>query len=153
MVENALPDDPTPPPVRTVPLDAWHRALGGRMVAFAGYSLPVQYDFTGKLAARCRGGVMAEHLHCRAKAGLFDVSHMGQAWLIGATAAAGLEALVPGDIIGLRPGRQRYTLLTNEAGGILDDLMVARTAPDRNRLLMAAQRLFRWRLEIAREPK
>ncbi len=102
MVENALPDDPTPPPVRTVPLDAWHRALGGRMVVFAGYSMPVQYDFTGNLAARCRGGVMAEHLHCRAKAALFDVSHMGQARLAGATAAAALEALVPGDIIGLQ---------------------------------------------------
>ena len=140
MVENALPDDPTPPPVRTVPLDAWHRALGGRMVVFAGYSLPVQYDFTGNLAARCRGGVMAEHLHCRAKAALFDVSHMGQAWLSGATAAAALEALVPGDIIGLRPGRQRYTLLTNEAGGILDDLMVSRIAEDRLFLVVNASR-------------
>jgi len=140
LVENSLPDDPTPPPLRTVPLDAWHRALGGRMVVFAGYSLPVQYDFTGNLAARCRGGVMAEHLHCRAKAALFDVSHMGQAWLTGPAAAAALEALVPGDIIGLRPGRQRYTLLTNEAGGILDDLMVSRIAPDRLFLVVNASR-------------
>ncbi len=140
MVENALIDDPTPPPVRTTPLDAWHRALGARMVAFAGYAMPVQYDLTGPLAARCRGGVLAEHLHCRQKAALFDVSHMGQAWLTGATAAAALEALVPGDIIGLRPGRQRYTLLTNEAGGILDDLMVARLAENRLFLVVNASR-------------
>lgn len=125
MIENDLPDDPTPKPLRTTPLDAWHRRLGARMVAFAGYAMPVQYDLTGDLAARCRGGVMAEHLHCRAHAALFDVSHMGQAMLHGATAAAALERLVPGDITGLKPLRQRYTLFTNEAGGILDDLMVA----------------------------
>ncbi len=83
---------------------------------------------------------MAEHLHCRAKASLFDVSHMGQAWLTGATAPAALETLVPGDIIGLRPGRQRYTLLTNEAGGILDDLMIARAAEDRLFLVVNASR-------------
>ncbi len=114
MIENALPDDPTPKPLKTTPLDAWHRALGARMVEFAGYAMPVQYQ-----------GVLAEHLHCRAQAALFDVSHMGQATLTGATAAAALERLVPGDMLGLKPGRQRYTLLTNEAGGILDDLMVA----------------------------
>ncbi len=125
VIENALPDDPTPKPLRTVPLDAWHRRLGARMVPFAGYAMPVQYDMTGALAARCKGGVMAEHLHTRAAAALFDVSHMGQAKLHGATAAAALEALVPGDILGLKPSRQRYTLLTNEAGGIKDDLMVA----------------------------
>ena len=98
------------------------------MVPFAGYAMPVQYDLTGDLAARCRGGVMAEHLHSRAQAALFDVSHMGQAMLTGADAAAALERLVPGDIVGLKPGRQRYTLLTNEAGGIIDDLMVANWA-------------------------
>ncbi len=140
MVKNALIDDPTPPPLRLTPLDAWHRALGARMVAFAGYALPVQYDLKGALAERCRGGVMAEHLHCREKAALFDVSHMGQAWLTGATAAAALEGLVPGEIIGLRPGRQRYTLLLNEAGGILDDMMVARLAESRLFLVVNASR-------------
>ncbi len=140
LVENALIDDPTPPPLRLTPLDAWHRALGARMVAFAGTALPLKYDFSGALAARCRGGVLAEHLHCREKASLFDVSHMGQAWLTGATAAAALERLVPGDIIGLRPGRQRYTLLTNEAGGILDDMMVARLAENRLFLVVNASR-------------
>ena len=121
-----------------LPLDAWHRAHGGRMVAFAGYALPVQYAPEGALAARCRGGVLAEHLHCRAAAALFDVSHMGQAILAGAGAAAALEALVTGDIAGLAPGRQRYTLLTNEAGGIIDDLMAAALAPDRLLLVVNA---------------
>ncbi|HEX5326923.1 MAG TPA: hypothetical protein VFW75_09675, partial [Acetobacteraceae bacterium] len=87
MVENALPDDPTPQKLRLTPLDAWHRAHGARMVPFAGYSMPVQYQ-----------GVIAEHQHCRSKAALFDVSHMGQAMLAGDTAAAALERLVPGDI-------------------------------------------------------
>jgi len=132
--ENALPDDPTPTPLRTVPLDQWHRRHGARMVAFAGYAMPVQYDLTGNVATRCRGGVLAEHLHTRAHAGLFDVSHMGQATLTGTTVATALESLVPGDIAGLRPGRQRYTLLTNEAGGIIDDFMVARL--DENRLFL-----------------
>ena len=140
MVENALIDDPTPPPLRLTPLDGWHRALGARMVAFAGYALPVQYDLKGALAERCRGGVMAEHLHCRERAALFDVSHMGQGWLTGATAAAALEALVPSEVIGLRPGRQRYTLLLNEAGGIRDDMMVARLAESRLLLVVNASR-------------
>ncbi|WP_428540899.1 glycine cleavage system aminomethyltransferase GcvT [Rhodopila sp.] len=131
MAQNALPDDPATAPPRSVPLDPWHRRHGARMVTFAGYAMPVQYDPTGELADRCRGGVLAEHLHTRAHAGLFDVSHMGQATLTGANAAAALESLVPGDITGLRPGRQRYTLLTNEAGGIIDDLMVARLDADR----------------------
>ena len=109
----------------TTPLDSWHRQHGARMVPFAGYAMPVQYDFTGTLATRCKGGVMAEHLHCREKAALFDVSHMGQAMLRGADAAAALERLVCGDIAGLKPERQRYTLLTTTAGTILDDLMVA----------------------------
>jgi aminomethyltransferase len=129
VIENALPDDPNPKPLKTVPLDAWHRAFGARMVEFAGYSMPVQYQ-----------GVLAEHLHCRAQAALFDVSHMGQATLSGATAAAALERLVPGDIAGLKPGRQRYTLLTNEAGGILDDLMVTRIAGERLFLVVNASR-------------
>jgi aminomethyltransferase len=114
-----------PETFQITPLDQWHRQHGARMVPFAGYSMPVQYDFTGELATRCKGGVMAEHLHCREKAALFDVSHMGQAMLDGADAAASLERLVCGDIIGLKPNRQRYTLLTTSSGGILDDLIVA----------------------------
>jgi len=125
LIENPQPDNPAPVPLRTTPLDAWHRRLGARMVSFAGYAMPVHYSFTGDLAARCRGGVIAEHLHCRQHAALFDVSHMGQATLTGAAGPAVLERLVAGDIIDLERGRQRYTLFTNEAGGILDDLMVA----------------------------
>jgi aminomethyltransferase len=97
------------------PLAALHRSLGGRMVPFGGYALPVQYP----------AGILAEHLHCRAAAGLFDVSHMGQAELLGDGAAAALERVTPADVQGLKPGRQRYGLLTNAAGGILDDFMVA----------------------------
>jgi aminomethyltransferase len=110
------------------------------MVPFAGYAMPVQYDFTGAIAERCRGGVLSEHLHCREKAALFDVSHMGQAMLEGPGAAAALERLVPGDIVGLKPGRQRYTLLTNDAGGIIDDLMVANLGEDRLFLVVNASR-------------
>jgi aminomethyltransferase len=110
------------------------------MVPFAGYAMPVQYDMTDDLAARCRGGVLAEHLHTRAHAGLFDVSHMGQAILAGANVVTALERLVPGDIASLKPGRQRYTLLTNEAGGIIDDLMVARLDEDRLFLVVNASR-------------
>lgn len=90
-----------------------HRELGAKMVPFAGYEMPVQYPM----------GVMGEHLHSRAKAGLFDVSHMGQVIL--RAPASALEALVPVDVQGLAEGRQRYAMFTNEAGGILDDLMVA----------------------------
>ena len=124
--------------LHTTPLDALHRALGARMVPFAGYTMPVQYDFRDTFAARCKGGVLAEHLHCRAQAGIFDVSHMGQASLHGAGAVAALERLVPGEIAGLKPGRQRYTLLTNEAGGIIDDLMVAKLGDDRLFLVVNA---------------
>ena len=138
MTDPTLPADATL--LKATPLDAWHRRLGARMVPFAGYAMPVQYDFTGDLAARCRGGVMAEHLHCRDKAALFDVSHMGQAMLTGANAPAALEQLVPGDIAGLKPGRQRYTLFTNEAGGILDDLMVANLGAERLFLVVNASR-------------
>jgi aminomethyltransferase len=84
------------------------------MVPFAGYEMPVQYP----------AGVLAEHNHTRAKASIFDVSHMGQVSLRGGNPAAALEALVPGDITGLAAGRMRYTMFTNDAGGILDDLMV-----------------------------
>ena len=127
-------------PLRTLCLDAWHRQLGARMVPFAGYDMPIQYDPTGVQAARCRGGVLAEHLHTRAEAGLFDVSHMGQAILSGSDAASAFERFVPGDIIGLKPGRQRYSLLMNEAGGIIDDLMVARLQEDRLFLVVNASR-------------
>lgn len=85
------------------------------MVPFAGYEMPVQYP----------AGILAEHRHTRTQASLFDVSHMGQARLHGAGAASALEALVPVDVVGLPPGRQRYGFFTNEAGGILDDLMVS----------------------------
>lgn len=100
----------------TTPLTALHEELGARMVPFAGYSMPVQYP----------AGIKQEHLHTRRAAGLFDVSHMGQVWLTGDNVAEALEALVPADIVGLPLGRQRYALLTNESGGILDDLMISR---------------------------
>ncbi len=116
MAEPVLNIEPDPPAkLRTTPLDALHRSLGGKMMEFAGYSLPVQYG----------SGVLAEHLHTRASASLFDVSHMGQFTLRGDGAAAALERLAPGDFQALMPGRQRYTLLLNDIGGILDDLMVA----------------------------
>lgn len=92
-----------------------HVELGGKIVPFAGYEMPVQFPM----------GVMGEHQHTRTKAGLFDVSHMGQIILRGATAVADLERLVPVDILGVKPGRQRYAMFTDAAGGILDDLMVA----------------------------
>ncbi len=101
--------------LRLSPLDALHRRLGAKMVPFAGYEMPVQYP----------AGVMAEHVHTRTAASLFDVSHMGQFSLHGAGAATALERMTPGDFLSLEPGRQRYTLLTNDVGGILDDLMVA----------------------------
>jgi aminomethyltransferase len=103
-------------PLRRTPLYDLHVARGARMVAFAGYEMPVQYP----------AGIIAEHLHTRAQAGLFDVSHMGQIRLHGDSAARTLEALVPGDLQGLTIGRMRYTLLLNETGGIIDDLIVAR---------------------------
>jgi aminomethyltransferase len=103
------------------PLHGEHAATGARLVPFAGYAMPVQYAT----------GILAEHLWTREHAGLFDVSHMGQAALIGpdhATTARALEALVPADILNLKPGRQRYTQLLDENGGIRDDLMVTRPA-------------------------
>ena len=92
--------------------------LGARMVGFAGYAMPVQYP----------SGIISEHLHTRAQAGLFDVSHMGQAILAAPQAARRLERLVPGDIAALAPGRMRYTQLLDADGHILDDLMVTRLA-------------------------
>lgn len=101
--------------VLTLPLDAWHRTRGGRMVPFAGYGMPVQYE-----------GIMAEHLWVRQSAGLFDVSHMGQLLITGAGVAAALETLLPGELQKLGDGRLRYSLLLNDAGGIVDDLMATR---------------------------
>ena len=101
-------------PIALTPLNALHRELGGKLVPFAGYEMPVQYP----------AGILKEHSHTRTLAGLFDVSHMGQVRLSGADAARALEELVPGDIQGLGRNRIRYTLLLNEAGGVLDDLMV-----------------------------
>jgi aminomethyltransferase len=106
--------------LKHTPLHALHLKRGGKMVPFAGYAMPVQYA----------AGVMKEHLHTRAAAGLFDVSHMGQIVLHAKSgrvedAAAALERLVPQDILSVAPGRQRYAQFTNERGGILDDLMVA----------------------------
>jgi len=111
------------------PLAGLHRDLGGRMVPFAGYAMPVQYP----------AGIMAEHLHTRASAGLFDVSHMGQAELVGEGAAAALEKLTPADVQILKPGRQRYGVLMTEQGGILDDFMVANRG-DRLFLVLNASR-------------
>ena len=104
---------PANTPLLHTPLHKLHLELGARMVPFAGYSMPVQYP----------AGVMAEHLHTRVAAGLFDVSHMGQLRLAGPDAAVAFESLMPVDVIDLPPGKQRYGLLLNEAGGILDDLM------------------------------
>ncbi|ACB94383.1 glycine cleavage system aminomethyltransferase GcvT [Beijerinckia indica] len=115
------------PALLHTPLYALHCARGARMVPFACYAMPVQYPT----------GILEEHLHTRAKAGLFDVSHMGQALLEGQGAAARLETLVPGDLTTLAPGRMRYTQLLNPEGGILDDLMVTRLADD-----AAGERLF-----------
>jgi len=101
------------------PLHALHVELGARMGPFAGYEMPIHFS----------SGILAEHLHTRARAGLFDVSHMGQAELVGpdhATVAAALERLCPADLLGLAPGRQRYSQLLNAEGGIVDDLMVSR---------------------------
>jgi aminomethyltransferase len=106
-----------------------HRELGGRMVPFAGYAMPVQYP----------AGIMAEHLHCRSAASLFDVSHMGQAELVGEGAAAALERATPADVQVLKPGRQKYGLLTLDDGGILDDFMVANLG-DRLFLVVNASR-------------
>ena len=108
------------PALKRVPLHDLHVARGGKIVPFAGYEMPVQYA----------AGVLKEHLHTRASAGLFDVSHMGQIALTAKSgkvedAARALERLVPQDILGIAPGRQRYAQFTNESGGILDDLMVA----------------------------
>ncbi len=108
-------------PLLTTPIHDWHVAHGGRMVAFAGYHMPVQYEL----------GVLKEHLHTRSAVGLFDVSHMGIAYLSAGdrrheTVASALESLVPADILNLRRGQQRYSQILNDDGGIIDDIMVWR---------------------------
>jgi aminomethyltransferase len=112
IVENQL-TEPSTQPLQQTPLYDLHRKLGAKLVPFAGYEMPVQYR-----------GIIAEHLHTREQASLFDVSHMGQAFIRGEGAAAALEKLVVGDLRGLPAGSVRYTLLTNDRGGIIDDLMV-----------------------------
>jgi aminomethyltransferase len=118
---------PAVPALESTPLHDLHLALGARLVPFAGYSMPVHYP----------AGIIHEHLHTRSRAGLFDVSHMGQAIVEGAAAARDFETLVPGDIETLRPGQMRYTQFLDESGHILDDLMVTRL-PD----VLGRQRLF-----------
>jgi aminomethyltransferase len=108
-------------PLRHTPLHDRHVSLGARMVGFAGYDMPVQY----------KEGILAEHQWTRSHAGLFDVSHMGQCFLIGRdheTVARALETLIPADIVGLAPGQQRYSQFLNAQGGVLDDIMVTRSA-------------------------
>ena len=117
--------------LKRTPLHALHLELGAKMVPFAGYDMPVTYP----------QGLIQEHLHTREAAGLFDVSHMGQAFVTGpshAATAAALEAMTPGEVAGLGLGRQRYTQLLNEDGGILDDLMITRStaAADDGRLML-----------------
>ena len=102
-----------------LPLDAWHRARGGRMVPFAGYEMPVQYE-----------GIMSEHLWTRENAGLFDVSHMGQLLLHGRNVDAALETLMPGDFKAAADMKPKYSLLLDEDGGIIDDLMATRRGED-----------------------
>ena len=104
-----------PSPLDRLPLDSWHRAQGARMVPFAGYEMPVQYE-----------GIIAEHLWCRENAGLFDVSHMGQLLVHGRNVDSALEGLMPGDFVNAKDMKPKYSLLLDEDGGIIDDLMATR---------------------------
>ncbi|MCB1952812.1 glycine cleavage system aminomethyltransferase GcvT [Denitromonas sp.] len=115
-----MSDTTSDTPALRTPLYDLHVSLGAKMVPFAGYAMPVQYPT----------GIIKEHTHTRTEAGLFDVSHMGQVRLSGPDAAAALESLVPVDIIDLPVGMQRYAVFTNEAGGVMDDLMVANAGND-----------------------
>jgi aminomethyltransferase len=117
-------------PLLKTPLHALHLECGARMVPFAGYEMPVSFP----------DGILAEHHQCRTSAALFDVSHMGQLRLLGGDAAAALESLVPVDVIGLGVGRQRYGFFTNQAGGILDDLMITRRENDLAVIVNAANK-------------
>ncbi|MBM3564111.1 MAG: glycine cleavage system aminomethyltransferase GcvT [Alphaproteobacteria bacterium] len=115
-----------PPALAKLPLDALHRRLGARMAPFAGYDMPLQYE----------QGIVAETVHTRRAASLFDVSHMGQAILAGAGVARALENMTPADLISLAPERTRYTQLLNENGGILDDLLITRLPGVEERMLL-----------------
>ena len=110
---------PEPQPLDRLPLDSWHRSRGARMVPFAGYEMPVQYE-----------GIIAEHLWTRENAGLFDVSHMGQLLVHGQGVTAALEKLLPGDLQGLSDMKPKYSLLLDDDGGIIDDLMATRRGED-----------------------
>ena len=112
-IDDTHPDDL--PEEQILPLDGWHRARGARMVPFAGYEMPIQYE-----------GIVAEHEWTRSSAGLFDVSHMGQLLLSGEGLDAAVEAVLPIDLSTLKLGMQRYSLLLDDEGGVLDDLMVSR---------------------------
>jgi aminomethyltransferase len=121
MMSEPQSTHPSSAELRLTALNALHRELGAKLVPFAGYEMPLQYA----------AGIVKEHNHVRAAAGLFDVSHMGQARLDAPdfeAAAKAVEALAPADILSLKPGRIRYTQLVNEQGGVIDDLMVTRTA-------------------------
>jgi len=102
--------------LKQTPLYKLHLELGAKMVPFAGYQMPLQYS----------KGIIHEHLHCRSHAGFFDISHMGQCLISGDGAASDLEQLTPSDITGLKPGTQKYTVLTNNDGGIIDDIIITR---------------------------
>lgn len=129
-------------PLKTTPLTAAHRALGARMAAFAGYDMPIQYE-----------GVLAEHRWTREHAGLFDVSHMGQCKITGADATAQFERFVPGDYAALKAGKQKYSVLLNDQGGIIDDLMAGR--PDHHGLFVVVnagnkdEDFALWRAQLA----
>ena len=114
-----MSEDANNDPIEQLPLDSWHRAQGGRMVPFAGYEMPVQYE-----------GIMAEHLWTRENAGLFDVSHMGQLLIHGRDVDSALETLLPGELRMLADMKLRYSLLLDDNGGIIDDLMATRRGED-----------------------
>lgn len=116
------------PDLKQTPLFELHRELGAKMTAFAGYAMPLQYA----------GGIIREHLHCRSRAGLFDISHMGQCRILGGGAAQALESLTPGGIVDLAPGAQKYTVLTHPDGGVVDDIMVSRVEQGLNLIVNAA---------------
>ena len=113
----------------TIPLSDWHREKGAKTCLFAGYEMPIQYK-----------GILAEHLHTRKKASLFDVSHMGHITLSGPDAAQKLEALVPNDVKGLKSGRLRYGFFTNAKGGVIDDLMIGHLDKDLHLVVNASRK-------------
>jgi aminomethyltransferase len=121
--------------LKQTPLYDLHRQLGAKMTAFAGYAMPVQYA----------KGIIHEHLHCRSRAGFFDISHMGQCRVLGANAAAALEKLTPGGILDLAMGRQKYTLLTNPQGGVIDDIIVLLILSSTCLLIVRLKNALNWR--------